>query len=119
MKGQTYRQTIRDHLASAYLLTEEKIDAVLPAFLDTLLAHMLRLEKNLADNDLEQLAKSGHVLKGALLNLGLHELADMAHAIEQCCATPATVPELPQQVSRLRTEIASFTRQAPRRTKQR
>ena len=114
MKGQTYRQTIREHLGSAYLLSEDKIDTVLPAFLDTLLTHMLRLEKNLAHNDLELLAKSGHVLKGALLNLGLHELADMAYAIERCCATPATATELPQQVARLKKEIASFTRQAPR-----
>ncbi len=114
MKGQTYRQTIRDHLATAYLLTEEKIDAVLPAFLDTLLTHMQRLEKNLRENDLELLATSGHVLKGALLNLGLHELAGMAHAIEQCCATPDAVPELELQVARLKAEITSFTRQVPR-----
>ena len=114
MKGQTYRQTIREHLGSAYLLPDDKIDSVLPAFLDTLLTHMLRLEKNLVDNDLELLAKSGHVLKGALLNLGLHELADMAHAIEECCATPQAVTELPQQVARLKEEISSFTRQAPR-----
>ncbi len=114
MKGQTYRQTIREHLASAYLLTDDKIDAVLPAFLDTLLAHMMRLEKNLEDNDLELLARSGHVLKGALLNLGLHELAEMAQAIERCCAIPAAAAELPHQVARLKTEIASFTRQAPR-----
>lgn len=113
MKGQTYRQTIRDHLATAYLLTEEKIDAVLPAFLDTLLTHMQRLEKNLEEDDLELLARSGHVLKGALLNLGLHELAEMAHAIERCCAIPATA-ELELQVARLKAEIASFTRQTPR-----
>ncbi len=114
MKGQTYRQTIRNHLATAYLLTEEKIDTVLPAFLDTLLTHMQRLEKNLEEDDLEELAKSGHVLKGALLNLGLHGLAEMAHAIEQCCGTPATVSELPRQVAALKAEIASFTRQVPR-----
>ncbi|MFP7753184.1 Hpt domain-containing protein [Thermodesulfobacteriota bacterium B35] len=114
MKGQTYRQTIRNHLATAYLLTEEKIDTVLPAFLDTLLTHMRRLEKNLEENDLELLAESGHVLKGALLNLGLHELAEMAHAIERCCTAPAAVAELESQVARLKAEIASFTRQVPR-----
>ena len=116
MKGEAYRETIRDHLRSAYLLTEEKIDAVLPAFLDTLLTHMQRLEKNLQEEDLEILSRSGHVLKGALLNLGLLDLAEMAHAIEKACTSDQGAAELPLHVARLKAEIASFTRQVPRTT---
>jgi len=83
MDEKTYMLVIRAHMKNCYLLTDEKITAILPGFLTTLNNHMDNLEEKLAQGHLAELGVAGHTIKGALLNLGLFELADTARIIEQ------------------------------------
>jgi len=83
MDKETYMQVIREHMKSSYLLSDDKIAAILPGFLATLKSHMDNLEEKLSQGEPAELGVSGHTIKGALLNLGLFELADTAHVIEQ------------------------------------
>ena len=83
MDRETYMQAITEHMKSSYLLSNDKITAILPGFLTTLKSHMDNLEKKLAQGEPVELGIAGHTIKGALLNLGLFELADTAYVIEQ------------------------------------
>ncbi len=83
MERQAYLDTIRQHLRTAYLLDHERCEAMIPVFLATLRGHMARLAELAAEGDLERLSRAGHAVKGALLNIGLAELAATAQAIEQ------------------------------------
>jgi len=55
---------------------------MLPTFIKTLQSHMHDLEKSLDDSEGQAIAKAGHKLKGALLNLGLEDSATLAKCIE-------------------------------------
>ena len=108
MTGEEYTQAISDHLHNAYLLSVEKIDEILPRFLDTLLAHLDNLDHPLQTENLQQLGKAGHTLKGALLNLGLLDLADIAYRIEQQCHAEDETADYEMLVRQLQQEIRSF-----------
>lgn len=108
-----YLETIREHLRTAYHLSDEKIDAVLPRFLSTLCTWMTKLEK-LADdgNSREDISRAGHALKGALLNLGLMNLADKAFQVEQFDKQTGRNIEHKKIIAELKdeiTEICNFT----------
>lgn len=74
---------IREHMKTSYLLPDDKINEILPRFLASLENHLHSLEAMKADEDLSAMGVAGHKVKGALLNLGLFELADTAAKIEQ------------------------------------
>lgn len=74
---------IRQHLAVQFNLPMEQIDLLLPSFIATLGTHMRNLEDALANNNQELLGKAGHTIKGAFLNLGLHDCAQIALVIEE------------------------------------
>lgn len=113
MTAAEYRHAIRDHLLHAYMLTEDKIDAYLPRFLDTLQVHLERLQQPLKTGDFNELKRAAHTLKGALLNLGLHELADIAYSIEQAAGAENTALDFQALYTQLHDEISSFTRANP------
>lgn len=56
---------------------------MLPSFLETLATHMSNIESALKTSDLLLLGKAGHTMKGALLNLGLVDCAQIAMEIEE------------------------------------
>jgi len=85
MEKNEYREIIRAHLKEAYSLTDEKVDEVLPRFLTMLAEHLAKLKEIASRRDLTTLCRTGHSLKGALLNLGLEELAAEAYKIENLC----------------------------------
>jgi HPt (histidine-containing phosphotransfer) domain-containing protein len=78
----TYRERIKDHLSSAYLLSDEKIETVMPRFIGTIRKLMTELEQLAVTDNNDALSRTGHAIKGALLNLGLPELAEKAYSIE-------------------------------------
>ncbi len=78
-------QAIRDHLQTAYLLTEKKTEEMIPVFVATLGDHVERLAALAAAGDLDELGRAGHAVKGALLNMGLPDLAELARRIELQC----------------------------------
>lgn len=76
-------ENIKKHLASQFNLPDEQIESMMPSFISTLGEHMHTLDKALNGNDLIQLGKAGHTIKGAFLNLGLEECAEIALDIER------------------------------------
>jgi len=81
-----YRQSmdqIRSHLHKEYNLDADKIQALLPDFLSALSSYLDVMETVLTGSNREELARAAHRLKGALVNLGLRELAEDAQLIEQ------------------------------------
>jgi HPt (histidine-containing phosphotransfer) domain-containing protein len=75
-------QTIKNYLAKQFHLPEEQIEEMLPTLLNTLKSHMNRLQDALANSSPLQIGKMGHTIKGAFLNLGLKECAEIAQNIE-------------------------------------
>jgi HPt (histidine-containing phosphotransfer) domain-containing protein len=100
-----YHHAIREHLRSSYLLSEEKIEAVLPRFLDTVAQLMSELEHICTTDDTTAISRTGHAMKGALLNLGLHDLAQKAYNIEKNQENNGTEQDCAQLIGELKQEI--------------
>lgn len=100
-----YHQIIKAHLRTAYLLREERISTLLPQFLQSLQTLMYNLEQTAATECQEDLGRASHAIKGALLNLGLEELAAVAFTLEQNCKSPAPDQDHAQIISELKEEI--------------
>ncbi len=83
MVSSSLLEQIKGHVCTHFELGEEAVDNMLPVFFSTLQNHMKNLEKAIAGDDLAITAKAGHTLKGALLNLGLDEIAAVAKIIEE------------------------------------
>lgn len=98
-------QTIREYLAKQYNLPAEQIESMLPSFLSTLKDHMERLDKALMEQDSLLAGKAAHTIKGAFLNLGLTECAELARAIEQAGKSGKKVEDLTTNVEKLRLNL--------------
>lgn len=70
-------------LCDFYKLPAEKVADMLPSFLDVLQNHMINMEKTVEDGDIQTIGRAGHTLKGALMNLGLDDFAEIAQTIER------------------------------------
>lgn len=82
---------------------------MLPRFISTLAGHMTKLEQVLDEGDSKGLGKVGHTLKGALLNLGLLECAELARIIEQHGKQCDTSFDYTTVVGQLREKIDRVT----------
>jgi len=109
MNGAAYLQRVKAHLKTAYLLSDEKIETMIPIFLATLHTHMNRLADLALENDTEQLAKASHAVKGALLNIGLLDLAETAAAIEQQCKNGAGPDHYRELINDLQYTVKRFS----------
>lgn len=83
MSARQLSDRIRHFLCEQFQLTTDQVTAMMPNFIATLSVHMANLERSLASGDPQVIGKAGHTIKGALLNLGLTEYADLAFAIEK------------------------------------
>ncbi len=109
MNRSEYHEKIREHLRSYYLLSDDRIDAVLPRFIETLQSLMNDLDRVFETGRGESLSKAGHSLKGALLNLGLSELAEQAFAVEKHDHPQNATIDIAAQIAQLRKEIRRIT----------
>jgi HPt (histidine-containing phosphotransfer) domain-containing protein len=109
MNGATYLVTMKKHLKTAYLLNEDKIEAMIPIFLATLDNHMNRLADLAAKGELDELGQASHAVKGALLNIGLFDLAETAHAIEKQCKSGASPENYREMITELQYTVARFS----------
>ena len=105
LQREDYFQTIKDHLRSSYLLSDDKIEAVLPRFLETVSTLMNELEQLVDADQKEILSRKGHAMKGALLNLGLQELADKAFRIEKHQENEQPGVDCRQLIKELKQEV--------------
>ena len=78
-----YREEIKQYLLKQFSLQPEQADNLLPELLAALSGHIDNLETALQGNDPALLGKAAHTIKGALLNLGLQECADIACSVEK------------------------------------
>ncbi len=100
---------MKEHLRSAYLLSDEKIESVLPVFLETVKTLMTELECLACEGKNDALCRTGHAMKGALLNLGLNRLAAKACDIEQHVKNCNSGKDCRQLVAELKQEINKMT----------
>lgn len=83
MSAQQLNDRIRRFLCDQFQLTPGQVTTMMPNFIATLSVHLANLERSLEAGDPLVIGKAGHTIKGALLNLGLTEYADLAFAIEK------------------------------------
>jgi HPt (histidine-containing phosphotransfer) domain-containing protein len=75
-------EQIRSHLRKVYNLDADRIQALLPDFLQAVCSYLDEMETALTSSR-EDLARAAHRVKGALASLGLRDLAKDARIIEQ------------------------------------
>lgn len=110
MSNEGYVKEIRDHLRNAYMLSDEKISTFLPQFLTTLCTHADNLQRVVQTNNLKEISKAGHILKGALLNLGLEKLAEIAYTVERQGKAEDVTADFQAMAQHLQQEIRSFAK---------
>jgi|MTBAKSStandDraft_2_1061841.scaffolds.fasta_scaffold22497_2 hypothetical protein len=101
-------QIIRNHLRTAFLLPDDRIDALLPRFLASLRELWSKLEHAAATGSREETGRAGHALKGALLSLGLTAPADKALAVEQACRAEGGADDYFPLIAELKEEMAGI-----------
>ncbi len=72
-----------DHLMKSFDLDRAEAETVLDTYCGSLTDNLVNLQQALQKQQLEEASRQAHALKGALLNLGLTELADTAYALEK------------------------------------
>lgn len=82
MTKQERIEQMENYLCEKFHLPKAQVVEMLPNFVTTLASHMENIENALSANDLILLGKAGHTMKGALLNLGLHDCSGLALEIE-------------------------------------
>lgn len=76
------KQRVKEHLCRVYGLGMDDIDELYELGLQTVTDTMSRLDAAFSGCDEQEIADAGHMLKGALFNMGLVELAELARALE-------------------------------------
>lgn len=105
MAGQSLSERVGIHIRDCYQLPVERVAVMLPTFFVVLRNHLTDLEKALEAGDSEGIGRVGHTLKGALLNLGLVDIADIAAAIEREGKTGRQDFDFAEPVTWLREEL--------------
>jgi HPt (histidine-containing phosphotransfer) domain-containing protein len=95
-------------LAGKLGLEEDEYLELIELFVETGRADFQKIESGLADNDVDQVMRSAHTIKGAAGNLGLMDISDASKVIEQN-AENNTLEGLEQAVATLRTHFESIT----------
>jgi len=85
-----FKTRIKEYLGCQFNLPEEQVELMLPQFKETLSGHMENLERVHQQEGLDDLARAAHTIKGAFLNLGLADCAELAKQIEGGAATEDT-----------------------------
>jgi HPt (histidine-containing phosphotransfer) domain-containing protein len=75
-------QRVKKHLCQVYGLGMADVDELYGLACRTVTSTRVRLEDALSRSDAQEIADAGHMLKGALFNMGLDELGEAARALE-------------------------------------
>ncbi len=108
MINELSREQIKAYLLSQFNLPETQVDAMIPGFIVALADHAARLDEAYKAGDLARLGKVGHTIKGALLNLGLHDCADLAYEIERKGKKQKEDAELHRLMKTLREKLKPY-----------
>ncbi len=105
MEEQRYLEIMRRHMLEFYLLDEKQVEEILPGCLYSLFEHMHRLEALQHEGDVQALAKESHAVRGALLNLGLFDLAEDAGKMETRCEESGDLPACRSLFAEMRVKL--------------
>jgi len=108
MPVQQSQERIKDYLRHQFNLPSEQIETMIPDFMNSLADHLAHLESVLHHGDAGQLGKAGHTIKGALLNLGLHDCAEIAYSIEKKGKGEEQGGDFGELVASLRKKLSSY-----------
>ena len=108
MDRQIYLQRMKEHLKKAYLLSDAKAATMLPVFIAALQSHVDQLTALAENGDIQQLGRAGHAIKGALLNVGLTDLAQTAHALEKICGNGVGSLTCQELIAHLQDTVAQL-----------
>ncbi len=75
-------QRVKEHLCQVYGLGMTDVEELYELGCQTVAFTLGRLEDALSRSDAQEIADAGHMLKGALFNMGLAEFGEMARALE-------------------------------------
>lgn len=75
-------QRVKEHLCLVYGLGLDDVEELYELGRQTVRDTVRRLGDALAQGDAQEAADAGHMLKGALFNMGLSELAEQARSLE-------------------------------------
>jgi histidine phosphotransfer protein HptB len=99
-------KNIELYLCSRFQLPQEQVADMIPAFIKTLEDHVANLENALNSGSLVELGGAGHTIKGALLNLGLFDSAEIALEIEKSGKAQDKDTDYQLLVGKIKTELA-------------
>lgn len=99
---------IKNYLSQQFGLPDEQIDAMLPEFKKTLSKHMNGLTSAHQQDNLIALKEAAHKMKGALLNLGLSECAQLAQKIEIESGAGNTLFDYSLLIDKIGTTVVEF-----------
>lgn len=108
MSKQERIDQMRIYLREKFQLPSEQIDEMLPKFVATLVSHMKNIENALSEGDLVLIGKASHTMKGALLNLGLHDCAELAKDLEEKGKAQDASIDYPALVADLRANLGEL-----------
>ncbi len=108
MNSEDYLLIIATHLEKSYNLSQDKIDELLPRFTSKLNDHFQNLENEINLNNPTAIVVASHTLKGALLNLGLNDLAQYAWILEKGYSTNDDSINYGEVFISLKNKIESF-----------
>lgn len=95
----SFSQRIKEYLGKQFNLPEDQVESMLPEFRRTLMVHLENLKTAQGSDDLKFLQVAAHTMKGALLNLGLNDCAELARQIETGAADRDTTLDYAQLVA--------------------
>jgi HPt (histidine-containing phosphotransfer) domain-containing protein len=75
-------QRVKEHLCQVYGLGMDDVEELYELGRQTVTSVLGRLEEAFLRADAQEVADAGHMLKGALFNMGLAELAEQARELE-------------------------------------
>lgn len=75
-------QRVKEHLCRVYGLGMSDVEELYELGRQTVRDTLYRLTDAFERSDAQEVADAGHMLKGALFNMGLAELAEQARALE-------------------------------------
>lgn len=109
MKSDKISDRIKLYLCDQFNLPEEQVAAMLPEFKKTLSSHMDNLKQVEPTEDLKELKKAAHTIKGAFLNLGLMDCAELAITIENAAANEDTSVNFTVLIAEMSVKVEEIT----------
>ncbi len=111
MSKQECIQQMRSYLLEKFQLPDEQVDEMLPKFISMLVSHMNNIDKAVHEGDLIVIGKAAHTMKGALLNLGLHDCAEVARDLEEKGKSQDSSVDYPALAGNLRANLGELIKQ--------